>query len=106
MMRLIDADWIVQKLEGWQDQLAERYGENDEYVLCLAEVLMKIDDAPTVDVPDRKVGKWEQKEDPYGFFDTIPVCSICGCTTKMRETYHYCPNCGARMKGEGMVDDD
>ena len=48
----------------------------------------------------RSNGRWEQKPDPFGFFDTIPVCSECGCTTKMRETYKYCPNCGARMEDE------
>ena len=42
-------------------------------------------------------GKWIEHEDPYGFFDTIPVCSECGHTTKMRERYNYCPNCGAKM---------
>ena len=43
-------------------------------------------------------GRWEMKEDPYGFFDTIPVCSACGCTTKYRVKSAYCPNCGARME--------
>lgn len=47
-MRPIDADCLVQQIEGWQDQLAATYGQNDEYVLCLGEVLMKIDDAPTI----------------------------------------------------------
>lgn len=47
----------------------------------------------------KKANSDEQKEDPYGFFDTIPVCSVCGHTTKMRETYAYCPNCGAEMEG-------
>lgn len=51
---------------------------------------------PTV---ERKTGRWEMKPDPYGFFDEIPVCSECGCTTKWREKYLYCPNCGARMEG-------
>lgn len=50
--------------------------------------------------PERKTGRWEERPDPYGFFDTIPVCSECGCTTKMREKTRYCPNCGAYMKGE------
>ena len=50
MPRYIDADWITQKLEGWQYKLSEKYGWNDEYVLCLAEVLMKLDDTPTADV--------------------------------------------------------
>ena len=45
-----------------------------------------------------KKGKWMKKPDPYGFFDEIPVCSQCGCTTKWREEYKYCPNCGAKME--------
>ena len=50
--------------------------------------------------PERKKGKWIEKEDPYGFFNSIPVCSECGCTTKMRERYNFCPNCGADLRGE------
>lgn len=51
------------------------------------------------DLPDaEKTGKWMKKPDPYGFFDEIPVCSECGCTTKMREEYKYCPSCGAQME--------
>ena len=53
--------------------------------------------------PERKTGRWEMKPDPYGFFDEIPVCSECGCTTKMREVYKFCPNCGADMR---MVKDE
>ena len=49
--------------------------------------------------PERETGRWEMKPDPYGFFDEIPVCSECGCTTKMRETYRYCPNCGSYNGG-------
>lgn len=45
-----------------------------------------------------KKGKWMKNPDPYGFFDEIPVCSQCGCTTKWREEYKYCPNCGAEME--------
>ena len=43
-------------------------------------------------------GRWEMKEDPYGFFDTIPVCSACGCTPKYRVKSAYCPYCGTQMK--------
>ena len=55
--------------------------------LCIKETL----------TAEPKHGRWIDKEDPYGFFDHIPVCSECGCTTKMREKYPYCPHCGARM---------
>ena len=50
MARYIDADWLVQKIDGWRKRLAETYGEDDEYVCFLDEVLMRIDDAPTADV--------------------------------------------------------
>lgn len=50
--------------------------------------------------PERKTGRWKMEPDPYGFFDEIPVCSECGCTTKMREPYKFCPNCGAKMEQE------
>ena len=62
--------------------------------LALQEALNKV---PTVDAEPVRHGKWEMKPDPFGFFDEIPVCSECGCTTTMREKTKYCPNCGARM---------
>lgn len=69
---------------------------------CLESIEALMAEGQILDIeyePERK-GKWIEKEDPYGFFDSIPVCSECGCTTKMRERYNYCPNCGAEMKGE------
>ena len=57
-------------------------------------------DALPPEQPEREKGRWEMKPDPYGFFEEIPVCSECGCTTEMRKTYKYCPNCGADMRGE------
>lgn len=102
MPRYIDADWIVQKLDGWREQLAETYGENDEYVLCLGEVLMKIDDTPTADVVERKTGKWNtDKESPE--YATCSVCGHCDWDCTESEYFNYCPNCGARMEGEADV---
>lgn len=57
------------------------------------------EEVDAADVEPVRHGRWERKPDPYGFFDTIPVCSVCGCTTKWREEYLYCPNCGARLEG-------
>lgn len=56
--------------------------------------------------PERKNRHWEMVPDPYGFFDEIPVCSECGCTTEMRKTYKFCPNCGADMRSEQDEDID
>ena len=85
-MRLIDADAL--KLD-----IMCVYGSNPKYIKWLNH-------APTVDAVPVRHGKWEMKPDPYGFFDEIPVCTECGCTTKMREKTKYCPHCGARMDEE------
>jgi len=68
-----------------------------EYPTALIHALL--DDVPSEDVRPVVRGKWEMEADPYGFFDEIPVCSNCGCTTRYREKYAYCPNCGADMRG-------
>ena len=99
MARYIDADWIAQRLDGWQDQLAKTYGENDEYVLCLGEVLMKIDDAPTADVRENVRAHWLKEE----YFGGIFKCSNCGGYVDFRglkgtqDPTKFCPNCGAQM---------
>ena len=84
-MRPIDADVLEPKFI---------HGRWDDTYVSNTELM----NAPTVDAVERKRGRWEMKPDPYGFFEVIPVCSECGCTTKMRETYKYCPHCGAEMR--------
>lgn len=62
-MQLIDADWLVQEIQVWRDWLAKTCGENDEYVLCLGEVLMKLDNTPTADAIPRALYEqiqWER----------------------------------------------
>lgn len=102
-MRLIDADALGIYLNYW------RYGDfsdikHEREYAVLSEVMEAVKHVPTADSVERKRGRWEMKPDPYGFFDEIPVCSECGCTTKMRETYKFCPNCGAEMRGEEHED--
>ena len=63
------------------------------------EALPSVDAVPQcIDAEPVRHGKWEMKPDPFGFFHDIPVCSECGCTTKIKEKTKYCPNCGARME--------
>ena len=76
-MRLTDADWIVRSLKRWQGQLIETYGKNDEYVLCIGKVLMKIDDAPTADAVEIVRCKDCYYAIPYNERWTLPKKNNC-----------------------------
>ena len=54
-----------------------------------------INDAPTVDAVEVVHGRWEE---PYPLY---LVCSECGTAYVKYEKYNYCPNCGAKMDGDG-----
>ena len=88
MTRLTDVNICIEKIK----QLPITY--DAETVQRCIEV---VSNAPTIEAVPVKRGKWEMKPDLFGFFHDIPVCSECGCTTKMREKTKYCPHCGARM---------
>ena len=80
------------------DDLPNCYnGYSDTYdKACIIGVLEEL---PSVDVPDRKVGEWM----PYEFGDYHwHKCSVCGKADKYIDTIgesvrNYCPNCGAKM---------
>lgn len=61
-----------------------------------------IDKAPTVDAVEVKHGRWIGKGGLYQ-----GECSVCGYMTFdktagwVRSYWHYCPNCGAKMDGDG-----
>ena len=58
---------------------------------CVKEKIL--DDCPLVEIEERKVGKWIDKEKIM-----FPICSKCGLTSV--EKYSFCPNCGSRMDEE------
>ena len=59
--------------------------------------LRMILDAPTVDAVEVVHGQWEWK--PLNDTTWQLRCSVCGSEDGANETYHYCPNCGAKMDG-------
>ena len=60
-----------------------------------AEVKLTIDNAPTV---ERPIGEWAFCEGvtTQGYLK----CSVCEYADFRKEYFNYCPNCGAKMKGE------
>ena len=69
--------------------------------------------APTIDAAPVVHGQWIEKQDLYdkGFYISRKFwweCSCCGLKTDWKDEsfqtqvgYNYCPNCGARMDGDG-----
>ena len=96
-MRPIDADALKRRLEGWPSE----FFDYDELVPL-------IDEQPTLSPDDvRGVGHWITKQeaidaDDYSLWDTCSVCGRCDWDCTESESFKYCPNCGARMKGENI----
>ena len=94
--RLIDANAMR---EDWLEN-----GEN-EYVYDTNAVLASIDAQPTVDAVEVVHGRWVEKQEPITWCeDDVEIfyeCSVCGCQNFGESP--YCPNCGAKMDGDGNV---
>lgn len=87
-MRLIDADALIQK------ESVMRKG---------CAYIEEINNAPTIDAEPIKHGKWTVDEKHTEEIYTNPVYrSVCGKDVVMDygEYAPYCPNCGAKMKGQ------
>ena len=61
-----------------------------------------IDKMPSADVRENIHGEWIEGEEFLFCGETYTAgdkCSVCG-RTAMGYPWHYCPNCGADMRGE------
>lgn len=94
MSRYIDAEKLTDSIFDWDMTIEDLY-----YSLCKL-----VDDVPTADVQEVKHGYWIPERDPDEN-NSIQCfhCSVCD------DDFHYigafvatkyCPNCGARMKGD------
>lgn len=90
-----------------KDDIAVLFERNekliDEWLAnCVDDV---IDEQPSADVPDRKVGEWIDNNGLYQcsvckhIWSELWWTSICP-IDRMNKMMRFCPNCGARMKGE------
>ena len=83
--RLIDANVLLEKL---------RKNRKPGYGYATATV----GEMPTIDAVEVVHGRWKHH---YEKGTSYKVCSICGCRNGLELKFNYCPNCGAKMDGDG-----
>lgn len=88
MSRYIDADALKESVNG-----VSTHWLNDWSTLG---VLSMIDKQPTIDAVPVVHGEWKIGIDANG--DPVTYCSNCKMPNYVQT--NYCPNCGARMRGE------
>lgn len=95
-MRLIDADDIVYESIDSTDTLREEsyYGTG-----ILAVRKEDIDEMPTIELPERKKGRWIKE--PW-HSDHVRQCSACHVTQTVTTyrgivNFKFCPYCGRKM---------
>ena len=75
---------------------------NKDFVLGIESVMEYAEALPAADVVEVKHGRWEEADDGDGV-----VCSICRedfCSIIHEvDRFRICPNCGARMDGDGCA---
>ena len=103
-VRLIDANALLHDNEEYFCKPCKEKGHDYHEVACRAcwvdDMRIAIEDAPTVDAVPVVYGRWEKRKAIV--FDDEMIgyrCSVCN-TTWDAET-NYCPNCGAKMDGDG-----
>ena len=109
MARLIDADDFVEYLEKAKENAKILPRELREVLEGLyEEVIETIKKRPTVDAVEVVHGRWKPR--PHHKFNSEGIlikycdfyyCSECGTERPMVPPYNYCPNCGAKMDGDG-----
>ena len=102
MPRLIDANALVTEIQStastvclnapWDADWFSRLADRQEEIVAMIEC------QPTVDAVKVVHGRWKE---PYRLY---VVCSECGTgyvKYEFIERANYCPNCGAKMDGDG-----
>ncbi len=89
--RLTDLDSLLEKVT----KLVADGGNTAETV---GNIIIAITDAPIADAVEVVHGRWEQGD----YYDYGDVCSVCDWDSAREPCkLSYCPNCGAKMDGDG-----
>ena len=104
--RLIDADAFIEDIKTenmnlYLDGMKGTPRPRSE----LYDIIDRINEQPTVDAVEVKHGRWEKHWcDNSMIGHEFEECSECGCSmldTNQFWDSNYCPNCGAKMDGDG-----
>ena len=102
--RLIDANAYKASLTKWKED-AWKHNERHDAML-IADCLCELETMPTVDAVEVVHGQWAIFEDDWNS-EVIYECSVCKEAfvtldgEPMEKLWNYCPNCGAKMDGDG-----
>ena len=86
---------VINAIKNYASMLWEKYYEQ----FPESTILEMIQELPSV-TPQPKVGRWIYHD---GYIPYKNECSECG--KRFGTDFHYCPNCGADMRGDANVND-
>ena len=99
--RLIDAEAIARKLK--RQYCAEcNVVRQIQCSACLVNDVLELLDGDSVDAVEVVNGHWEKIWQGIDCRYDVVKCSVCG-YKKFNTIDRYCPNCGAKMDGDGNV---
>ena len=99
--RLIDANALLEEIQFRRPVIDT---ETKIVADCVAIARRAIVNAPTVDAVELVHGRWIEKVDMVESYladctEVFYECSVCECANLGESP--YCPNCGAKMDGDG-----
>lgn len=103
-MRLVDANELKEWIENWVTMNKYYHPYSKSNNIPINEVYAILKQMPAIDTDPIRHGHWEKIETSkiYDCQNTLPIykCSFCHTpfvNVDLKDRYHYCPNCGAKM---------
>ena len=92
--RLIDANALLEELDKFANPMPNESGY--EFLRGIATAITEIEDAPTVDAVEVVHGRWIVENE-----ESIRCSECCFNRASIKIPLDYCPNCCAKMDGDG-----
>ncbi len=101
MAEYIEREALRKILENWRDAHADV--DDEQGCGLLEDVMCEVDAQTAADVAPLVHGKWEYIPQTLNTLSQLrcPFCGWWSLDPSIDGAYNYCPNCGAKMDGEG-----